>query len=95
MPSGTVESLGGHPVFLDRDVRAGRDRAGDVREAGGHGVQLARSELNTVVGGFEQDLALDNKELLIRIGMSVPVEGLGHDADPHDVIVYAGKHEVR
>ena len=81
--------------FLDRDVhRADRDRAGDVRESGGHRVHLARSELNTVVGGFEQDLALDNKERLIRIGMSVPVEGLGHDADPHDAIVYAGKHEV-
>jgi hypothetical protein len=39
MPSESIDALGGHPVFLDRDVhRAGRDRAGDVREAGGHGV---------------------------------------------------------
>lgn len=58
-------------------------------------VQLTWSELDTVVSGLQQDLALDNEERLVRIGVSVPVEGLGHDAHPHDVIVDAGEHEVR
>jgi hypothetical protein len=66
-----------------------------VRHPGRDGVELSRSELNALGLGLEQHLTLDHEEGLVRVGMTAPVERLGHDAHPDDVVVDLGEREVR
>lgn len=87
--------LRGHPGPLDRDVhRARGHRLRDVTQPGGNGIELPRAELDPLVGRLQQDPSLDHEKRFVRIGVTMPVERLGHHAHPDDVVSEIAQHKV-
>ena len=61
-----------------------------MTQTSGNCCHLARGELDFAVFKFEYKAAFDDQKCFVGVRMGVPMIGLGHHADPDNVIVYMG-----